>query len=377
MKGATCNFCGGSFRNRQAVRAHLKGCAAYRRMPKASEPSTGTEPQAPALGKPSAAQNATRSARRPVPDSPRSRRRVQRFAPEAAPETWPGDGVHQELDPGVAEPDLQARQQEQARQRERDREAARLLLITQQEVEARERRGSAEREAKERRRATIQRVKYRVIRRWWALNYTIPAPATAQALKEVETELSRLPVDELPESELVAIAEGVRDRIYQPIMQTQDQARKEEERKHQQARRREQLIASGVTYANRELREEEDLDGWTRLEIAQKVKRILEQEVADDESEADLEARVDEILDRELDAVDEQRRAKARPELIAHGTAYATRELLRVTDLDVWERSRIEGVVKRELDREITGEESEDDIEDLVEQILDDELGEP
>lgn len=27
---ARCNFCGTEFSNRQAVRAHLKGCAAYR-----------------------------------------------------------------------------------------------------------------------------------------------------------------------------------------------------------------------------------------------------------------------------------------------------------------------------------------------------------
>jgi hypothetical protein len=45
MTEATCNFCGKSFRNRQAVRAHLRGCPDYRRVPKAAVPSTGSEPR--------------------------------------------------------------------------------------------------------------------------------------------------------------------------------------------------------------------------------------------------------------------------------------------------------------------------------------------
>jgi len=43
MKGATCHFCGQNFRNTQAVRAHLKGCAAYRQLPKATVPSIGSK----------------------------------------------------------------------------------------------------------------------------------------------------------------------------------------------------------------------------------------------------------------------------------------------------------------------------------------------
>ncbi len=42
--GATCKFCGKSFQNRQAVRAHLKGCPAYKRLPKATVPSIGRKP---------------------------------------------------------------------------------------------------------------------------------------------------------------------------------------------------------------------------------------------------------------------------------------------------------------------------------------------
>ena len=136
-------------------------------------------------------------------------------------------------------------------------------------------------------------------------------------------------------------------------------------------------IEAGVAFASRELRKEADLDGWTRGEIEQKVKQILEQDIADDESEAGVEARVDEILDREVDAVDEQRRAKARPKLIAHGASYAARELAPEKDLDASDRWEIQQAVKQELEQRITGDESEDDVEALVNEFLDGELGEP
>jgi hypothetical protein len=45
MTEARCNFCGKSFRNRQAVRAHLRGCPDYRHAPKAAVPSTGSQPR--------------------------------------------------------------------------------------------------------------------------------------------------------------------------------------------------------------------------------------------------------------------------------------------------------------------------------------------
>src|SRR6266436_2808533 len=45
MKAATCNFCGRSFRNAQAVRAHLKACAAYRQLPKGTLPIVGNKPR--------------------------------------------------------------------------------------------------------------------------------------------------------------------------------------------------------------------------------------------------------------------------------------------------------------------------------------------
>ncbi len=45
MKPAICNFCRRSFRNTQAVRAHLKACPAYGRLPKATLPRVGNKPR--------------------------------------------------------------------------------------------------------------------------------------------------------------------------------------------------------------------------------------------------------------------------------------------------------------------------------------------
>ena len=281
MTGATCKFCGEGFRNRQAVRAHLKGCTAYRQMPQASEP-LGTEPKAPPWRAPRTPADRGRPGQRMETDETHPRQR----------EEPPQDHAQE------AEREHRRQQEELAQQRERDREVARLR--GQQEAQAREDREAADRKAKDRRRGTIQRVKNRVIEGYWSLKYTIPTEAKAQAITEIEKELSKLPVDELHEAELVTIAEGIRDRIYKAVMQAQDRAKAEEERKHQQARRRAERIEAGVAYASQELRKEKDLDGWTRSEIEQKVKLILEQEIGDHESEDDVEALVDEFLDDEL-----------------------------------------------------------------------------
>src|SRR5574337_1580087 len=288
MKGATCNFCGRSFRNRQAVRAHLKGCAAYRQMPKATVPMKGTEPKAPASGNSSAGTGLT-SPR--AAEGVRARRGVQRTEAEEAQDLDEQEAAHPPREARQAEQERRARQQEEAaRQREHERELARLRA--QQEAQARARSEATERELKEQRRRIIQRVKDRAIGGWWSVGHTVPPEAKAQALAEIEKELSRLPVEDLPESELVTIAEGIRDHIYQPVMRAQDRAREE-------AQRRANLIESGVSYASRELHQEQDLGGWTRLQIEQKVKQTLEQQIDGGESEAEVRALVDETLDQD------------------------------------------------------------------------------
>jgi hypothetical protein len=113
------------------------------------------------------------------------------------------------------------------------------------------------------RRLTIQSVKNHVIGSWWSLNHPIPAETKAQALVAIEQELSRLPVDQLPGSELVAIAEGIRDRseseadvqVRVDDLLSQHLAPIHSKRR---AQARQQLIDHAVAYAKQEVASEEE-----------------------------------------------------------------------------------------------------------------------
>jgi hypothetical protein len=222
----------------------------------------------------------------------------------------------------------------------------------------------------------IQSVKDKVIGSWWSPGHTIPSETKAEALVAIDQELSRLPVDQLPRSELVTIAEGIRDRIYRPVIQAQQRVREEEERRRQQTRQRTTLIAAGATYANELLRQQHGLESWTRLDLEQKVKRAVEQAIVGSESEADLRVLVDNLLAQHLEPLERKRRETARPRLIGHGVAYLRLQLAAEDDLDARERLSIERDVKQDLEEGVTGEESEDDVEAFVDEVLDDLRGE-
>jgi len=217
----------------------------------------------------------------------------------------------------------------------------------------------------------IQSVKDQVIGSWWSPGHTIPSETKAQALISIDQELSRLPVDQLPRTELVTIAEGIRDRIYRPVIQAQQQAREGEERRRQQARQRTTLIAAGVAYANQALRQEHTLESWTRLDLEQRVRRAVEQAIVGSESEADVRALVDNLVAQHLEPLERKRRETARPRLIAHGAAYLRLQLAAEDDLDARERLSIERDVKRDLEDGVTGEESTGDVEAFVDEVLD------
>ena len=307
MKPAICNFCHRSFRNTQAVRAHLKACPAYGRLPKATLPRVGNKPRT--VG---------------APDS----------------------------DPGVRSP------WEDVRPTPPRPQPARIVAGTGQTANLS---GLA--------RWMIQSVKEEVIGSWWSPGHTIPSETKAQALVAIDQGLSRLPVDQLPRTELVTIAEGIRDPIYRPVIQ-------EEERRRQHARQRTTLIAAGVTYANRALRQRHDLDSWTRLDLEQKVKRAIEQAIDGSESEVDMRALVDSLVAQHLEPLDRKRRETARPKLIAHAVAYLRLQLAAEDDLDARERLSIERDVKQDLEDGVTGEESTGDVETFVDEVLDDWRGE-
>src|SRR5438445_13330648 len=164
---ATCQFCGRQFTNTQAVRAHLKACAAYDGRDQAADSALGRV----ALG---------RVALGTVPE-----------AADAGTEL-PNGEVARDGQKGAA----RLRAQERA-----DRQAFR-------EAEEFLRREAAERRARQRR-AQIQSVKEETVGFGSSQHPTIPAELRAEALQEIERKLSALPhVDERPRRERVPVAEG-------------------------------------------------------------------------------------------------------------------------------------------------------------------------
>jgi hypothetical protein len=178
-------------------------------------------------------------------------------------------------------------------------------------------------------RQLIERVKERVVKQWSSPRYTIPAETQAQALREIERELSAaLAVNERPEWELVRLAEGIRETLYGPVMRAQDEAQRQEEQRGREAqeearraadqrikeaRERQQaqervsaLIQYGTDFASAALREVEDLEARDRQSILEGVAGDLKDRLTGGESKRDVQAFVDTILDEELGEADEE-----------------------------------------------------------------------
>ncbi len=290
---ATCQFCGRKFKNAQAVRAHLRGCQAYQ----------GSVPKAKPIGR-------TAYIGRAVPQAPHED--GDDFYTEGLVRTeeqpWSSDQSSArppKMDKPEGKWEKRARQQMEARRQE-GQQAERQRAAR----EAEERRRKEEAEGLRRRRQAIQRVKDRVIGNWWSLQYTIPSETKARAYQEIEQALSTLPVEELPESELVAIAEGVRDRLYRPVMAAQDDAKRQGEQRRQEEQQRvlkeaertaskEEFLQHGYDYACHVLEDVEDLDPRDRETILRRVERVLERELTGDGSEDDVEDLVEDILKEE------------------------------------------------------------------------------
>lgn len=132
--------------------------------------------------------------------------------------------------------------------------------------------------------------------------YSAPALAAflssnlrARMLIEIDKTLSALPAEELPVEELVRIAEGVRDRLYDEAKTAErESSRREQERTARKARLRQE----GMDYAKRELSDVDGLDSLTRWSIEQRVARTLD-DITGDESADDIEDLVEDILERE------------------------------------------------------------------------------
>src|SRR5712692_10562730 len=278
---ATCQFCGRQFTNTQAVRAHLKACAAYHGRDQAADSALGRV----ALG----------------------------TMPEAA-------DAGTELPNGEIARDGQKKAARLRAQERADRKAF-------WEAEEFLRREAAERRARQRR-AQIQSVKEETVGFGPSQHPTIPTEVRAEALQEIERKLSALPhVDELPRRELVQIAEGIRDRLFRPVLEAQEATRqraradeearrkaKVEEAAHQRAEAaaleraevKQHLVERGMSVADRELRADSDLDPGERRDIRTWVQSVLKEALSGAESNEEVKDLVNHLLDEAFDEDNDQ-----------------------------------------------------------------------
>jgi hypothetical protein len=295
---ATCRFCDQQFANAQAVRAHLKGCAVYKaRHGNASAnediPREGRR-GATSLGNEPPDSIPTDGADQPEkPFDPVHQLRQRLAAERTRLQLREVEEAHAELDHRAEakehERQLQAEQKANA-ERMADRDRENDQRVAEHKRKERERREAAENQRQKSRREIIQSVKQPVVEQWVAPIFG-RSDLKARALKDIERELTALPVEELPRAELVLIAEGIRDRLYREAVQA-------EQRSQEQAARRQRLIQHGCDYAGRELR---GVEGLSLTEVW-KIERHVRDELAavgGTETTERIEDWVDEILEAE------------------------------------------------------------------------------
>lgn len=300
MSECPCWYCNRKFDNRQALRAHLKSCAAYQArranasLPKASlrDLRHGHDSLSNDEEGPDSAPASVRS----LEESPFDlvRHLGQRLAAERI--------SLQLREVEDARDDLDRRKETQERERQQhaeqkalaERMAARerdtAQRLADQNKRAKEHREAAERQRQRQHRDIIQNVKDEVVNRWFA-PVQGRSDLKARALDEIERKLSAVPVEELPRSELILIAEAARDAVYRPAVQAEQHSR-------EMAARRQGLIEHGSSYAGRELRRAEGLKITEVWQIERRVREELAA-VEGNETTAEIEDWVDDILDDE------------------------------------------------------------------------------
>ena len=352
---AVCRFCGGSFTNEQAVRAHLKTCAAYRERRAGQEPhagghvsASGSAPLGRANGGDARLGRAAESARpnnasagasvglngglaaRQADDRGEARSfgtggasiRAER-AGDASAETRRFDGVGfdpvRQLERQIAAEELRLKLREveeahgemdrrvSVKAKERAGEAHRQIEAqttaqrqaederrrSEREQQEQERRTAAEHERRTRRREIIQAVKAEVMACW-----VHGAELKAEALQEIERALNALAVEDLPHAELVAIARGIRDRFGAQALQAEQTELQAQQAAAGALLRRRRLIAHGTAYAEAQLSETEGLSLTDRWRIEERVKAALE-DIAGGETTEEIEDLVEDLFERE------------------------------------------------------------------------------
>ena len=239
---AVCQFCRREFSNAQAVRAHLKSCDRYqsqRAAPLTSAAPSPVPPRQPALG--SGSRGSLGSGNRAAASLDISDRIA--IAPSSPPRA-----------PVVAPPPPPTTN------------------------------GSA---ATSKRREIIQRVKREALRKAYLFGPESQS-IEAKIIIAIEQEFASLPVEDLPENELLVIASNICEGFVR-------ENREAEQDKAQRAASRRELIRKGRNSLSRQLRSVEGLEFFERLRIEERVHAQLER-LSGDESLEDAEELIDDVL---------------------------------------------------------------------------------
>lgn len=286
---AVCRFCDQEFSNPQAVRAHLRGCGAYK------ERGAG----------------AVVSVAAPVSMPKRQARKAGGTGGFSRADQIQGEVAASEARLRLRHVEAAHRDFEQEEQRARDRELAtqRVRRDEEQAARARVEREKVEATVRTGRRAIIQGIKAEVMRR--SVPYHVSSALQAGAVQAIEKDLSGLPVDELPRAELLQIAEAARDRAYQPAIEEQRKSQERDKRRSQESLERMGKMRKAreyvQSYLDREVRcsgLEDEVDYFERRKIADRIKDSLEMEFEDDSnpSAAVLRETVEDLVSEELAA---------------------------------------------------------------------------
>jgi len=275
--GTRCRFCGQGFKNKQAVRAHLRWCEA-----KPEQRTIGSEPGSEARQS----------------QTPRAEVRVDPVDPlwqevrreEARLKLREVQAAHKALDEREAEAERKARARADALRQEA---RARRLAEEEAEEEARERAllGEQARKDASRRKSVLWTVTTSEIEQYVPPSgVVIPREITERALAEIDRVAARIPIDGLEYLRVLAAARQIRERLYGPEIRRQLESRE----------RIGPLVQDGLAYARGEIEAGGSLDRGRFPEVVSRLEADLRKRLTGEETEEQLEDLVDGLLEQEL-----------------------------------------------------------------------------
>ena len=308
---AKCNFCGRIFKNKQAVKAHLKGCIAYRE----HVPRQGVRKAMPEARNASLAQDS----RERVETENRNRRMeiILEVINEVVKQHWRfRNDIPQEV---KVQATMEIRRE--------------LSTLPVEDIPFGELREIAE------------GIRDQIC------EPEFQAQDAAKKQKAADEEVRRRQKEEEEDRALERMRENIR-----------------------KARRQETLIASAIRYAERRIKSAPGIEIWHQWSAMDKVKDTLAREVVGTESPENIEKLVDELLLPFLEEGAYRAAEERKVKLVEFAKKYAQEELEDEEDLHPITRVMICETVRQALGKKLRGDETKEQVEDLVEDLLDEEL---